>query len=314
MKHWIEIQVIISKEAEELIPFLFYEIGAEGVAIESYADLLSMNKLYKYDEYINKKLVLFDPEKVTITGYFNNTNNYKEIIENLTHNIKELIENNNIPNFFNINSKIVHEEDWANNWKEFFHPTKIGKTIIIKPTWEDYNVINDSEIIIEIDPGMAFGTGTHETTTLCIEALEKYINPKDLVIDIGCGSGILSLVAAKLGAKEVVAVDIDPLAVQITDQNIELNQLNNTITVYEGNLTEVINIKGNIILANILSDIIIDLTNSINNYLETNGLFIASGIILNRLDDVIKAITDQNINIIEINKLGEWACIIAQKK
>jgi ribosomal protein L11 methyltransferase len=161
---------------------------------------------------------------------------------------------------------------------------------------------------------MAFGTGTHETTTLCIEALEKYINPKDLVIDIGCGSGILSLVAAKLGAKEVVAVDIDPLAVQITDQNIELNQLNNTITVYEGNLTEVINIKGNIILANILSDIIIDLTNSINNYLETNGLFIASGIILNRLDDVIKAITDQNINIIEINKLGEWACIIAQKK
>jgi ribosomal protein L11 methyltransferase len=313
MKHWIEIQVIISKEAEELIPFLFYEIGAEGVAIESYGDLLTMNKLYKYDEYINKKLVLFDPEKVTITGYLNNTNNSEENIEILTNNIKQLLENNNIPNFFEINSKIVHEEDWANNWKEYFHPTKIGENIIIKPTWEGYNVINDSEIIIEIDPGMAFGTGTHETTTLCIEALEKYINPKDLVIDIGCGSGILSLVAAKLGAREVVAVDIDPLAVQITDENIGLNQLDNTITVYEGNLTEVINIKGNIILANILSDIIIDLTNSINNYLETDGYFIASGIILNRLDDVIKAITDQNINIVEINKLGEWACIIAQK-
>jgi len=172
---------------------------------------------------------------------------------------------------------MVKEEDWANEWKKYFKPVRVGKNIMIKPTWEAA-VLQEGDLVIEIDPGMAFGTGTHPTTVLCLEALEKYVQPEQLVYDIGTGSGILAVAAAKLGA-EVQAGDIDSLAVRIAKENISLNKVEDRVKVEAGDLGEVFIDQADIVIANIIADVIIELLPQLPSLLKPGGLFIASGII-----------------------------------
>jgi ribosomal protein L11 methyltransferase len=207
----------------------------------------------------------------------------------------------------------VEEEDWANSWKKFYKPTKVGKSIVIKPTWEDYVPVDD-EIVINIDPGMAFGTGTHETTQLCAIKLEEYIKPGDVVLDIGCGTGVLSLIAGKLKAKKVVAVDFDTLAVKIARENAELNDLGGMVEIREGNLLDVIDEKADVIVANILAAAIVELSGIIKPYLKENGIFISSGIIIDRLADVLNALEAENFKIVFVQQMGEWVGVVAQKR
>ncbi|NLK72188.1 MAG: 50S ribosomal protein L11 methyltransferase [Clostridiales bacterium] len=211
-----------------------------------------------------------------------------------------------------IKEEIILEKDWSEVWKAYFKPIKITNRIVIKPEWENYEPSSDKEIIIEIDPGMAFGTGTHETTSMCIELLEKYLKDDMDVLDVGCGSGILSIAAAKLGAKNVTGVDIDLDAVSVSKENAEKNGLSDKIHIIHGDLTKDIDIKADIAVANILADIVIFLSDCIEKNLKGEKIFIASGIIREKERSVIDALVDHNFKILQVLQKGEWSAIAAQ--
>ncbi|MGL5715151.1 MAG: 50S ribosomal protein L11 methyltransferase, partial [Paraclostridium sp.] len=205
----------------------------------------------------------------------------------------------------------VDEEDWANEWKNYYKPTKVGQKVVVKPTWEEYE-LQDGDLIIELDPGMAFGTGTHETTTMCIQQLEKYVKPDTKVFDIGCGSGILAIAAAKLGAKDVLAVDLDEVAVKVSKENIELNKVENEVNALHGNLMEVVTDKADIVVANIIADIIKILAKDIKNFMKDDAVFISSGIIHAKVEEVKEALVENGLEIIEVQSLGEWNAIVSK--
>lgn len=211
-----------------------------------------------------------------------------------------------------VESEKMHEEDWANNWKKYYKPTKIGERIVVKPIWEEYDA-KENELVLELDPGMAFGTGTHETTRMCIQALDKYVKEDSTIFDVGCGSGILAIAAAKLGAKKAIGVDLDPVAVESANENVGLNNLNNIEILY-GNLVEVIDGKADIVVANIIAEVICILTEDVKRVLKKDGYFITSGIIHDRVDMVTKKLEEVGFEVLEINKDGEWNCIVAKLK
>ncbi|HSH36021.1 50S ribosomal protein L11 methyltransferase, partial [Schnuerera sp.] len=204
----------------------------------------------------------------------------------------------------------VYEKDWAEAWKKYYKPIKIGEKIVIKPTWEKYEK-KDEEIVIELDPGMAFGTGTHETTIMCIEALETYMKKGDTVWDIGCGSGILSIVAAKLGAKKVIGVDLDKMCTKISNENIKINKVYDSVEIRHGNLFNSVDEKANIIVSNIIAEVIIDMVDHIDEYLLKEGIFIASGIILEKVEKVKEKLIKKGLKILEIKYMDEWALIVS---
>ena len=236
----------------------------------------------------------------------------KTILEYIKEKVQELKDSGLDVGEGMVTSKKMFEEDWANNWKKSDKPIHIGEPIVIKPIWEDYTS-KDGEMIVELDPGMAFGTGDHETTSMCIKALDKYIEKDTTVFDIGTGSGILAIVASKLGAKKVVGVDLDPVAVDSAKENISFNNLDNIEVLY-GNLVEVVEGKADIVVANIIAEIICVLINDAKKVLNKGGVFITSGIIHDRRQMVIDALEKEDFEIIEVNKDGEWNCIVARLK
>jgi ribosomal protein L11 methyltransferase len=205
----------------------------------------------------------------------------------------------------------VKEEDWANNWKKYYKPLKVSNRIVIKPSWEQYNS-KDDEVVLEMDPGMAFGTGTHETTTLCIDALDRYLKSGETVVDIGCGTGVLAVSSLLLGAEKATAIDLDSNAVQVAKENAERNQVDHRLEVIHGNLLDQVHGQFDIAVANIIADVILDLTKSIRSFLKPNGLFIASGIILDRLQDVIEGMEASGLELIEKKTKGEWAVVVCK--
>ena len=207
----------------------------------------------------------------------------------------------------------VRDEDWQDNWKEYFKPEKITDRIVIKPSWESYKKQSEDEIIIEIDPGAAFGTGKHPTTTMCIKALEKYVEPgKSSVLDVGCGSGILSVAAALLGAGDVLGVDIDPVAVTVAGENAEINGLSDKIKIAEGDLTKGIDYQADIVVANLMADLVIMLSKDVRRHLKKGGYYISSGILEEKKDIVAKAIKKCGFEIVEILCENEWVAIVAR--
>ncbi len=206
----------------------------------------------------------------------------------------------------------VNQQDWENAWKQYFKPIHVTDRIVVKPEWEAYEKKSD-EILIEIDPGMAFGTGTHETTSMCINQIEKNLKKGDKVIDIGCGSGILSMAAVLLGAEKAIGVDLDPVAVRVSKENIELNHLEDKIEIFHGNLTDVIKEKAEIVVANIMADIILILLEDVRAFIKDGGLFISSGIILPKRELIESKLIEKNFKIVEVETKGEWCAITAQK-
>ena len=207
----------------------------------------------------------------------------------------------------------VNEEDWANEWKKYYKPTKIGEKLVVKPTWEDYEV-QDGDLVIELDPGMAFGTGTHETTTMCMRELEKYVTEDSKVFDIGCGSGILAIAAAKLGAKDVIAVDLDEVAVKVAAENVAHNHVQDSVQVLHGNLIDVVSDKADIVVANIIADIIKILARDVHSCMKEDAVFISSGIIHAKVNEVKESLIENGFEIIEVKTLGEWNAIVAKLK
>jgi len=311
---WTEVQITTTLEAEDAVVDLFYESGAQGVAIEDYGNLQLIQKDPTVN-YIDESILNTDPNQSIIRGYFNETLNCDACVHQLLEGIKKLPTYGLNPGSCEMAIKTIQEEDWANSWKEYYKPTKIGKQIVIKPTWEPYTPKAD-EIVINMDPGMAFGTGTHETTQLCVIELEKYVKPDTEVIDIGCGTGILSIIAAELHAKKVIGVDLDPVAVHVAKENMALNKLSNHIEILEGNLMDVLpeDQKADLVVANILAAAIVALTPAAKTCLKPGGIFISSGIITEFVQDVLEALEAADFTIKSIHQMGEWHCVVAEKK
>lgn len=310
--NWIEIKVITNSMSIEPVSGIFYSLDVKGVAIEDPNDI----KLKEQDplswDFADINIFEYGEEAAVVKGYFHENEDIDKIKDIITTKLDELREMGIDIGEGRIIESSVNEEDWSTSWKKYYKPLKLGDKIVIKPTWEDYKA-NEGELIIELDPGMAFGTGTHETTSMCIEFLEKYLKPGDAVFDIGTGSGILSITASKLGASDVVGVDLDEVAVKMAKENVSTNSLKN-VEILHGDLTNVLNGRANIIVANIIAEVVIGLTETVKPFMEKNGIFIASGIIKERYDDVLKAMNNAGYRIIEVNEKGEWVAIVSTLK
>lgn len=311
--NWIELAIHTTNEALEPVTNILNELGANGVVIEDPADLTRekrdvFGEIYELDE------TKYPKEGIVIKSYFLENNMWPETLETIRLRINELKQYKINLGKNNLTTQTVKEEDWENEWKKYFKPMKVTERITIVPIWEDYKKTTAEEIIITIDPGMAFGTGTHPTTILSLQALEKVITPNDLVIDVGVGSGILSIASILLGAKHVYGYDLDEVAVRSSEQNREFNQLEKEITIKQNDLLKNVEKKVNIIVSNILADILLRLVDDAWNNLEDDGYFITSGIIEAKQQLIIDKLLDTGFNVVQVNQIENWVSIIAQKK
>lgn len=309
---WLEIKVVTKSEAVELICGVFYSMDVKGVAIEDPKDILDREQGPLTWDFADLNILEHGGEAATVKAYFSEDENEENIVKYINEKILEIREMGIEVGEGKVLSAIVKEEDWANNWKKYYKPTSIGRNMLIKPEWEVYDA-KEGEIVIEMDPGMAFGTGTHETTKMCIEAIEKYTTKDTLIYDIGTGSGILAIAASKLLANKVIGVDIDPVAVDAAKQNVKLNNVDN-VQILLGNLTEVLTGKADLIVANIIAEIIVVLLNDIKLFLKEDGYFISSGIIKDKKAMVEEKLVEEGFEIVESNIEGEWVCIVAKLK
>lgn len=307
---YIQIAIETKTEAVEALSYFLVEENAGGVEICDPKDVISQDRSQVIYDFIDESLLQADMDTVVVKAYFSTEINVPEKIEVIKAHLEH------IKDFLDIGTgKIslldIPEERWANEWKKYYKPVKLGKNIVIKPTWEEYP--STSELIIEMDPGMAFGTGTHETTAMCAELLEEYISDNNLVIDIGTGSGILGIIASKMGAEKVVGVDIDPVAVRVANENIRTNDVEEIMEAKSGNLIDVITDKGDIVVSNIIADVIIMLCDQVDQVIAEDGIWISSGIINSRKDDVLEAMKANGWHVIKSMEQKEWIAIVAKR-
>ena len=309
---WIEVRVITKSEALEPISGIFYSLDCKGVAIEDPEDILGREQGPLTWDLADINVLEHKGKVAVVKAYFAEEDNIEDVLEYVNERLTELKEMGLDLGEAKVEHEKMYEEDWANTWKQYYKPSKVGEKIVVKPIWEEYEA-KEGELVLELDPGMAFGTGEHETTRMCIQALEKFTKKDSVVFDVGCGSGILAIAAAKLGAKLSVGVDLDPVAVESSKENVKYNNLNN-IEILEGNLVEVIDGKADVVVANILAEIICILTDDVKRVLKDNGIFITSGIIHDRVDMVCEKLEATGFEVIEKNRDGEWNCIVAKLK
>ncbi len=309
---WTELSIHTTNEAVEAISNILHEAGASGVVIEDSEDLIKEREDF-FGEIYHLNPDDFPADGVRIKAYLAETSFLLETVEEIKLAINNLL-NFNIDLGHNILTvQEVDEEDWATAWKKYYHPVKISNRFTIVPTWEQYERVNSDEIIIELDPGMAFGTGTHPTTVMCLQALEKNVQPNSTVIDVGTGSGVLAIGAAKLGASHVHALDLDEVAVKSAKENIKLNHVEDTIEVTHGNLLDNVGEPADIVIANILAEIIMTFTNDAFKLVKDNGLFITSGIIATKKEDVRQSLQSAGFEIEEVMMMEDWVTIISRK-
>ena len=307
---WAEISIQTTQEATEAVANIFHDLGTSGVVIEDPELINSYRRSGAWDYCVIPE---DDTKVVTVTAYLPVDGRLHGSLHLLEQRVNELIEHDIDKGSGIIRWREIREEDWATSWKQYFHPLKIGERVVIKPSWEEYTAAS-GDLVLELDPGMAFGTGTHHTTRLCICCLEENLAPGSTVFDIGTGSGILAIAAALLGAADVRAVDLDPVAVKIAKENVALNALQNTVQVAEGDLLTGIAGEGqaDIIIANIIADVIIKMAPAVPNRLKGGGILIASGIITDRLSDVAVALEQAGLSVEKIVEEGTWAAVVAR--
>ncbi len=293
----------------------------EDAVIQDPTDIsMLMNKENSYDwDYIDEKVMKLKNEEPAVVVYFDCNEEGKKKLDKLKSDFENFCKNLDTATVgekkpfgnLRLEEKYVDDEDWKDKWKEFFKPAKITDRIVIKPTWEEYEKVDD-ELVIEIDPGMAFGTGTHETTALCIQLIEKYGKGRKTLLDVGCGSGILSIAAGLLGVEDVLGVDIDPEAVDVACENVELNRLSKIVKIQYGDLTKGIEYKGDIVAANLMAELVMLLSKDVSKHISEDGVFISSGILVEKKELVSAEIIRNGFEIIEILEKGDWCAIAAR--
>lgn len=309
---WSELSIHTTNEAVEAISNILHEAGASGVVIED-SDELGREREDVFGEIYSLNPDDFPEDGVRVKAYLAETSFLLETMEEIKLAINNLQKFNIDLGHNVVTVQEVDEEDWATAWKKYYHPVKISNRFTIVPTWEDYERVNTDELIIELDPGMAFGTGTHPTTVMCLQALEKTVQPASSVIDVGTGSGVLSIGAAKLGASKIHALDLDEVAVKSAIENIALNKVDDIVQVTHGNLLDNVNEQADIVVANILAEIIMTFTNDAFSIVKDGGLFITSGIIANKKEDVRNSLGQAGFEIEEVMMMEDWVTIISRK-
>ena len=307
METWLQVSLKVTHEAVEAVAELLREVGARnGVEIE---DPLLLNELREHATWELCDIPAQEnTEVVTVTAYYPENQELQQRLEAIENGMQEIEARLGKCRFGATLFRQISEKDWANQWKQFFHTKRVGKRTVIKPTWETYEP-QEGDLVISLDPGMAFGTGTHATTSMCIQRLEELVNPDCTVFDVGTGSGILAMTAALLGAKTVEAVDIDAKAVEVAKENIALNGLSDRIDVKQGNLLDDTNGQADIIIANIIADIIILVLPEVAAKLAPGGKFLASGVIEERFPDVEVAAKEQGFQILQVSRKAGWTAI-----
>lgn len=320
---WIEVFVSVSQTGLEVVAGALYECALTGLMIHDEADFQEFLEKPDRDwDYIADELMEEKQKLETGITFFVRDNLYgREQLAQIKSALTVLKEQEKELDLGTLETvmKNVQEEDWANNWKKYFKPFPVGEKIMIRPSWEELTEPTD-KVVLKIDPGHIFGTGTHETTQLCMELIETYLQKNDTVLDIGCGSGILSIASLLLEAKEADAVDIDPNAIQIAYENSDMNQIpREKYHVCAGNILEDETLhekysgkKYDMIEANIVADVIITLTKKVPDYIKNGGIFLCSGIITERKEDVLAALSKGGFSVLDLKEKKGWVAIASR--
>lgn len=306
---WAEVSVDTSHEATELVSEILQELGAAGVVIED-PELLNeyiRSGLWDYTDLKESE----ETEVVRVKAYWALDEELEGKLQRLAARLDGMTAHGIDTGAGAVSWKAVADEDWAETWKEFFHTEKIGARTVIKPTWEEYEA-GAGEIVAELDPGAAFGTGQHATTALCIRALEELVRPGMTVFDVGTGSGVLAIVAAKLGAKRVEAVDFDPVAVRVARENVRQNDVEDIVRTGQSDLLKSVEGRADLIIANIIADIIVRLFGEVEAHLAPDGTMLLAGIIEDRLQDVVEAAALHGFAVEKIEQEKGWAAVIVK--
>ena len=303
---WIEAKVTLASTHDQLVVDLicdvFYDLKVKGVVVDD--PDLEPEESWAPD-------AVAKPTHSAVTGYLPADAEWESHRNQLEAAISRISGENAFE--YTIAYKPIDEEDWAESWKAFFHPQKITQHLVIKPTWRTYQP-SPGEQVIELDPGMAFGTGTHPTTMLCIQLLEKYIKPGDAILDVGTGSGILMIAAAKLGAAKLTGLDLDPMAVDVARRNLDQNRIQpDMVELSVGDLVHTVTGHFDIVVANILAEVIIDLLDDVARVVRPGGRFLCSGIIESRQAAVAEKMAACGFDVIEVKMEEEWVAMIGTR-
>ena len=310
---WLEVTVRTNTAGADLISELLISAGAKGTSIEDRFDAFSEPTDATQWDLIDPSVIEKMDEDTLVHAYFPAETTSRETIESLRARLAALT-----PEWLGFDAgkraleiANVREEDWAENWKKYYKPFRVGRHLVVRPVWEKYEP-QAGDKIISIDPGMAFGNGTHETTSMCLGLVEDYIKPGDMVLDVGTGSGILAIASVLMGAQSALGIDLDPVAVRVANENIERNGLSGRVHAQVGDLVKGIDTQADVVFANIIADAVILLSRAVRAHMKPGGVFICSGIILEREQDVLDALAEVGFTVDRIEHRGEWSAIAAR--
>lgn len=310
---WLEVTVRTNTAGADMISELLISAGAKGTSIEDRFDAFSEPTDATQWDLIDPSVIEKMDEDTLVHAYFPAETTSRETIESLRARLAALT-----PEWLGFDAgkreleiANVREEDWAENWKKYYKPFRVGKHLVVRPVWEKYEP-QAGDKIISIDPGMAFGNGTHETTSMCLGLVEDYIKPGYEVLDVGTGSGILAIASVLMGAQSALGVDLDPVAVRVANENIERNGLCDRVHAQVGDLVKGIDTQADVVFANIIADAVIMLSRAVRAHMKPGGVFICSGIILEREQDVLDALSEAGFTVDRIEHRGEWSAIAAR--
>ena len=303
---WTQIKVTAKREHLDTVSAVM-EMIDNGIMVEDYSDIEDLLDGV-YGDLIDESILNADRTRVSVSIFLPESKFTPEVVSSLSARLRELGVEHEVA------CEALEENDWANSWKAYYHPIRTGEHVVIVPVWEDFTPEPDDAVIL-MDPGMAFGTGTHETTRLCAALIEKYLRPGDRMIDVGCGSGILAICASKLGAEKCFACDIDPEAIRVARENVTLNGTDNVTCAVSDLVRDVTPPPGGFDLAavNIVADVIIRLAPDLGRYLAPDGVAILSGIIMERAGEVTAVMEQNGFKVIDSMTENGWFAAVVRK-
>ena len=307
---WMKITVLTTTIGSDMVSELLLEAGSEGTVIEDKNDVALNQRPEGQWDIIDEEIGRRIGDDVKVAGFYSMDEKANDTLAMVREKVARLpfIAPGVDLGKLEVQVNGLENEDWAENWKKSYKPFRLGRHIVIKPGWEEYSP-DTGDKIITIDPGLAFGTGTHETTGMCVALVEENVRPGMTAMDIGTGTGILAIAAAHMGAKSVLASDIDEMAVKVAKENVEINGFSDVITCKAGNLLEVAEGPVDVVIANIIADVIINICGEVRQFVKPGGVFICSGIAQDREEDVVTALKKAGYGKLDIRRNGEWVAI-----